>query len=340
MHHGNVSTEIAAGLLALRKRITEANIPPSQLDETINVAVWNIREFGKTHRTDAALHYIAEILGQFDLIGLVELRDDLMDLGTVLRYLGASWEIVYSDWMEDPGGNDERVGFLYDSRAVTFNGLAAEIDAPRCKQESEYVATQSFWRAPYMCSFRAGNFDFIVIATHARWGDSVDKRQAELQLLADWIDTRFKSKYVEDHDLLVIGDFNTPRMDDALFSALTSHGLKAPQALLDLKIGDRVVEGSNLEGNARYDQILSLPTNAGRFSDRAGSLDFFGNGDAVKELFPDQNYTKLQFTFQLSDHFPVWIQVKTDVDGQRLDQIVQEGMAGVAEGADRLMRAR
>ena len=64
MHHGDVSSEIAQGLLALKKRIAAAKIPPSQLDETINVAVWNIREFGKVHRTEAAIHFIAEILGQ------------------------------------------------------------------------------------------------------------------------------------------------------------------------------------------------------------------------------------------------------------------------------------
>ena len=68
MHHGDVSPEIAAGLLALKKRIAAAKIPPSQLDQTINVAVWNIREFGKKRRTLPAIHYIAEILGQFDLI--------------------------------------------------------------------------------------------------------------------------------------------------------------------------------------------------------------------------------------------------------------------------------
>lgn len=336
MHHGDVSPEIAAGLLALRKRIAAANIPSSRLDESINMAVWNIREFGRRHRTEAALHYIAEILGQFDLIGMVELRDDLADLGCVLRYLGPSWEIVYSDWMDDPGGNDERVAFLYDSRAVKFNGLAAEIDAPRTKQEEEYLATQSFWRAPYMCSFRAGNFDFIAIATHARWGNSIAKRQGELQALAEWIDRRFKSKFVEDHDLIVIGDFNTPKMDDSLFKALTSRGLQVPDALATLKMGDHVVGGSNLDANARYDQLLHLPTDAKRFSNMGGTLDFFGAGAAIGELFPGTNMTHEQFTYQISDHLPVWIQINTDIDGQRLDQIVQLGTAAaVPAGAAR-----
>jgi hypothetical protein len=323
MHHGDVTADIAKGLLVLRDRIAESGIPSSKLDETINIAVWNIRDFGKKHRTEAAIHYIAEILGQFDLIALLELRDDLTDLGRVRTYLGSTWDIVYSDWMDDPGGNSERAAFLYDNRAVIFNGLAAEVDAPRTKTGQEYLATQSFWRAPYMCSFRAGNFDFIAIAMHARWGKSVKARQAELQMLADWVDTRFKDKFVEDHDLIVMGDFNTPKGGDPLFKALTSKGLQIPDILVDLKVGKRVVRGSNLDKTARYDQILHLPTMKKRFINYGGTLDFFGSEAGIKKLFPDKNYTARQFSYQLSDHFPIWLQVDTDIDGQRLDQIVQ-----------------
>jgi hypothetical protein len=55
----------------------------------------------------------------------------------------------------------------------------------------------------------------------------------ELQLLSDWIDTRFKEKFVEDHDLLVMGDFNTPKLTDPIFGALISHGLKIPKPLVN-----------------------------------------------------------------------------------------------------------
>ena len=168
MHHGPVSPEIAAGLLALKKRIDAAKIPSSKLDETINIAIWNIREFGRVKRTDAAIHYIAEIICQFDLVAIVELRNNLEDLGCVVDYLDDSWKVIFSDWTDDRGGNDERTAFLYDRRAVTHNGLAAEIDAPRVKKGNEWVAEESFWRAPYLCSFRSGNFDFLAIAMHAR----------------------------------------------------------------------------------------------------------------------------------------------------------------------------
>ncbi len=106
MHHGT-SKPIADALIALRSRIEKGGIPSSKLDETLNLATWNIREwcagcanaakaeseallaslvrpvtglaesgFGKKARSEAAIHYIAEILGQFDLIGIVELRDN------------------------------------------------------------------------------------------------------------------------------------------------------------------------------------------------------------------------------------------------------------------------
>lgn len=325
MHHGTISPEIAAGLLALRRRIEVAQIPPSALDESINFAIWNIREFGKKARTEAAIHYIAEILGQFDLVALVELRDNLADLGRVLPILGPSWQVVYSDWIDDDGGNQERTAFLYDSRAVTFNGLAAEIDAPREKAATEWLAKQSFWRAPYLCSFRAGNFDFLALATHARWGDSDLGRQNELQMLADWIKTRFAQKAVEDRDLIVAGDFNIPALDDAFFKALTSGGLQIPEALKELRYGSKIVGGANLTKNARYDQILHLPTKKKRFTNSAGIVDFYGDGTAIEELFPGAKLTKTTFTYQLSDHFPVWIQIKTDIDGERFDQIVQNG---------------
>ena len=41
-----------------------------------------------------------------------------------------------------------------------------------------------------------------------------------------------------------------------------------------------------------------------------------------EKLFP-AGLTKEKFTFQLSDHFPLWLQVNTDIDGQKLDEIVQ-----------------
>lgn len=315
MNHGKVSKDIAQGLLALKKRITAAKIPPSKIDETLNLATWNIREFGKARRTEAAIHYLAEILGQFDLIGIVELRDDLTDLGRVLKVLGPYWRAVYSDMIPDAGGNRERLGFIYDKRAVTFNGLAAEANEPRKKKGFEYLPESSFWRSPYMASFKAGSFDFIVLTVHIRWGDSVEARRAEIEMLADWIEAKRREKTNEDKDLIVMGDFNIPSRTDALFKAITKHGLQVPKALLG-------AHGTNLAKDKRYDQILHYPIYKEEFTNAGGELDFYGTEAGIQELFP-AGLTQDQFTYQLSDHLPLWMQVNTDLEEQKLEQIIQ-----------------
>ena len=84
----NVDKQTAKGLLTLKARIKAAKIPPSSLDQSIILATWNVREFGKKRRLKPSLAYITEILRQFDVIALVELRDTLGDLAEVLHMLG------------------------------------------------------------------------------------------------------------------------------------------------------------------------------------------------------------------------------------------------------------
>ena len=66
MNHGNIDADTAESLKLLSNTIKEFEVPPSKLDETLIVASWNIREFGKKRRPKKALHLVAEILGQFE----------------------------------------------------------------------------------------------------------------------------------------------------------------------------------------------------------------------------------------------------------------------------------
>lgn len=315
MFHGDISKEIAEGLKELQKRIAAAQIPSSKLDETFNVATWNIREFGKVERSEAAIHYIAEILGQFDIVGVVELRDNLDDLHNVLNILGPYWRVVYSDMIPDAGGNHERIAYVYDKRSVVFNGLAAEANPPRTKEGTEYVSKLTWWRSPYMASFRSGNFDFVLLTVHIRWGDGEKAREKEISLLAEWVDLKRKEKNAEDKDIIVMGDFNIPSRESSLFKAITSKGLEIPHALLKLDLG------TNLEKNKRYDQILHCPIYKENISNYGGVLDFYA--EDIDPLFPGM--AKTDFTYQMSDHLPLWIQINTNTDSQKLDQIIQGG---------------
>lgn len=170
---------------------------------------------------------------------------------------------------------------------------------------------------PYIASFRAGNFDFVLITAHIRWGDSKQSRIRPLNLLADWIHNRHNDPFTIDRDIILMGDFNIPKVNDALFKAITSRGLKIPNALRGVK------HGSNPAKNKRYDQILHYPSETNVFTDRAGVLDFYKKGHAgIKDLYPTDTPTKQEFTYEISDHLPLWIQINTDTFDEQLDQII------------------
>lgn len=72
---------------------------------------------------------------------------------------------------------------------------------------------------------------------------------------------------------------------------------KRHQNLQSNSAGNQFVFDSNLGKDARYDQILHLPTAKKPFTDDGGTLDFFGSNARIKALFPDQNYTREQFSY-------------------------------------------
>lgn len=318
MNHGTLTKETAEGLKVLRQRIADEHIPVSELDQTMNIATWNIREFGKSERSDAAIHYIAEIIGQFDLVAVAELRDKLGDLRRVMDILGPYWKVLYSDYIADAPGNRERIGYVYDSRSVRATGLAAEVDPKRQKNKTsgKYIENISWWRSPYMGSFRAGHFDFVLVTAHIQWGSSEKQRAEELESLATWVYEKGKEDGWDDKDIILMGDFNIPSRDSDLYKAITKKfdgkGLEAPAALMQSD------HGSNLEQKKVYDQILHLPQYTTCFTNKGGVLDFYC-GDH-KPLFP--KLSKQEFTFQLSDHLPLWIQLRVDTTDEQIDQIL------------------
>ena len=319
MNHGAVSADIAKGLLLLGERIAKGKVPPSKLDETLLLATWNIREFGKG-RLEASLHYIAEVIGQFDLVCVVELQNDITDLSKVLGYLGPSWKVVFSDYNRDGGGGRERVGFVYDERACTFTGMAGNVFSERVKKGSEYVSPIEWWRPPYLASFRAGNFDFAILGAHIRWGNKEANREPELTMLAEWVAARQAENFVFDRDLIVVGDFNVPDAKGKLYKALTSNGLKVPKGILDKDLG------SDLEKGKRYDQILVAPHFPDTFSQNGGVLDIFDG--SFQPLYAGiTQKTDDQLTYQMSDHLPLWIEINTDDDQFKLEQIVNPPQA-------------
>lgn len=314
MNHSSLKLDELKALKLLRARIASAKIPSSKLDEAINIATWNIRYWGQKKRKKCSLHYIAEIFNQFDLIAVVELRRDVSELKYVLDLLGDYWKVVFSDYIPDAGGNKERIAYIYDSRAVQFTGMAAETDGDRVKNKTTgvYEPVFSWWRKPYMASFKAGSFDFVVISAHIQWGTTAGRKK-ELEELAKWVNEYQQDEYRADRDVILMGDFNITSFRSSLYKAISQYGLQAPNVLLKSEFG------SNLKKEKRYDQILHHPVQTGSvFTGKGGVLDFYQ--DDHEALLPYKGMTKTKFTYELSDHLPLWVHLNVNTADEVLDQ--------------------
>ena len=158
-----------------------------------------------------------------------------------------------------------------------------------------------------MASFRAGNFDFIALTTHIRWGKTEKKRTTELAMLADYVVARTVKEMSIDSDIIVMGDFNIPSLDSPLYKAVVKRGLTMPASLAG-------ITGSNLAKNKRYDQILHNPVYTKSITNKGGCLDFIGDGWGA--LYPEaKSKFDQDFTYQLSDHLPLWIMIRSPAEG-------------------------
>ncbi|RYE76890.1 MAG: endonuclease, partial [Myxococcales bacterium] len=195
---------------------------------------------------------------------MVELRDDLGDLHRLLARLGPHWRAVFSDYRLDAGGNRERVGFLFDTRRVTFTGLASHAEADRIRQGDEYQHVP-WWRPPFLASFAAGRLAFVLVAAHIRWGRTVPAREAEVAALAAWAGRRSSEKAFQPHDMVLVGDFNLPSQRSWVWGEFTPSGFLEPPALSD-------DPGSELARGKRHDRVLWKSRGGDRFTGEAGAL--------------------------------------------------------------------
>ncbi len=125
---------------------------------------------------------------------------------------------------------------------------------------------------------------------------------------------RRREKFAVDRDFILMGDFNVPNRRHRAYAALTGDGrdLRLPAGLLNVK-------GTNLSRENTYDQILHSPTPLNRFSGRGGVVDFYR--DDWQALYPEPRHRPADaraFTYELSDHLPLWMQVRTELMDERL----------------------
>jgi hypothetical protein len=160
---------ISKGLLRLRAQLA-VEVPQRTISDTLLLATWNIREFDSEKygvRDVEPLHYIAEIISHFDLVAIQEVREDMSALDRVQEMLGGWWKYIVTDVTHGGPGNSERMAYMYDSRKVTFGGLAGEVVLPDVRGQERSLQLA---RTPFMCGFKASWTKFNLITVHIYYG--------------------------------------------------------------------------------------------------------------------------------------------------------------------------
>jgi endonuclease/exonuclease/phosphatase family metal-dependent hydrolase len=319
-------------LLSLRSRL-DRDIPQKTATDTLLLATWNIREFGNNRRKES-LHYIAEIVSRFDLVAIQEVSANLKGLENLVSLLNLNWDCYVTDSTDGSAGGGERMAFLYDKSKVSFGKMAGEIVLPRKKLIDDEL---QFARTPCCVAFQAGWFKFMLTTVHIYYGSasSADrkKREKEIDAITSILSKRAKT---EDMSYILLGDFNIPDVDDSTMKALEKYGFTVPAEIKQ--------HPSDLGGTNHYDQIafnLKLDKNMTVFNEKeqkAGAFHFEETVYTERDLetyrgyFPDKikgktdaeikkYYLSTWRTLQMSDHLPLWVELKIDFSNRYLEKL-------------------
>ncbi|QLH38182.1 MAG: endonuclease/exonuclease/phosphatase family protein [Defluviicoccus sp.] len=305
---------------ALTDALDEVIPPKRTANRNLLIGTWNIKAFAsltadKWTATDEdspkrdlrALWLITEFVSRFDIIAIQEIKGDLLALRTMMKTLGAGWNFLMTDVTRGNAGNNERLGFVFDSRRVQLSGLAGELVVPDDWQSiiPSGALQRQFARTPYAVSFQAGNDTFVLVTLHVDYGQSSDDRLPELRGIAEWLDSWANEMNSYGQNLIVLGDFNIDRHSDALWQAFTSTGLTVPEPLHAVRRSIFAgADGNKLD--KYYDQIAWFESGSRRKLDlefaSAGSFDF------VPFLYTELGLPNASLQHRLSDHYPLWIE--------------------------------
>jgi exonuclease III len=335
---------VVSNLTTLRDQL-KLEIPHRKVNDTLLLATWNIRDFDSNKfrhgpRINESYYYIAEIISAFDIIALQEINEDLKALKKVMGILGGNWKFIATDVTEGTSGNRERMVFVYDTDKVSFKSIAGEIVLPKKK---EIKGELQFARTPFLVAFQSGWFKFMLCTTHiyygADYGEKLDRRIEEIERLAKFFSKRAKDK---NYNYILLGDFNIKHPEHKTMQALEGNGFEIPNQLK---------KPTNIDKTMFYDQIaFKTRKNELKLGDSEKNADVF---DYFKSVFKNSEYGvykdvmkskkrdvdedgaprdqsgKIKYykniwrTFQMSDHLPMWVELKIDFSKDYLENLIE-----------------
>ena len=300
--------------LNLLKADLDAKIPAKKLEKNLLIATWNIRTFGDITRKEISgpkdspkrdyhsLLCIAEMIKRFDVVAVQEIKGNIKGFRDVMKILGNDYSFILTDVNRGNAGNDERMGFIFDTRRVQMSGLACELVVPQewIKVASNDALSEQFVRSPYAVSFRARNQTFIMVTLHIKYGKASADRIAELRGIAQWMADWASDVNAFHQNLICLGDFNIDERGDLLNKTFIEKGLFIPEELQNPTVTRSIFDDTKF-----YDQIAWF-NNAKNVANLSMKYKTAGNYNFMPTALANRKLSKQSLSFMLSDHFPLW----------------------------------
>ena len=207
-----------------------------------------------------------------------------------------------------------------------------------------------FARTPFCVAFQAGWFRFYLTTVHIIYGstkEDLQKREEEIKAIADFLSNRAKN---EGASYIILGDFNIPKAGDKYMKALESSGFKIPAPIKKhpTNFGNEVHHYDQIAFNLQLEDDIEIIDE----KVKSGAFDFtksvYRDSD-YEEYFPYMlktvsvpnpdkpgknkrvkveregeealNYFHGTYRIdQMSDHMPLWIELKVDFSAQYIDK--------------------
>lgn len=293
----------------------DQKLPSRKLDKNLLIATWNIRAFGdltrkwQSEEDDSSIrdlqsvHSIAEIIKRFDIIAVQEIKSNLRALRDTLKILGEHWSLILTDVNRGSAGNGERMGYIFDTRRIKLSGLAAELVIPQewLDKISDKALTEQFVRNPYAVSFRINKETFILVTLHIKYGKSSSDRIKEIKSIAKWMADWAKDVNAYHQNFILLGDFNIDKRGDLLNETFIAEGLHIPEELQN-----KTVLRSIFNETKYYDQIAWFNKPNSNIPQLTMKFLNGGHYDFLPTTLSNRNLTKLQHSWMISDHYPLW----------------------------------
>lgn len=348
---------VVDNLIKLRAQL-DKDIPPKDAEDTVLIATWNIRDFGKNpgfghgRRSREDFFYIAEILSRFDFVAIQEINEIEEFDDYIMPILGREWQYIATDVTDRAlGGNGERLTYLYDTRKIWFKNIAGELVLPSKllisaaveteDKENKFYEGKQFRRSPFVASFQSGWFKFDICTVHIYFGDEsgdkLEQRRQEIERVASFFGKRADRSLKEGRSLILLGDFNIVHPEHETMKALTDSGFVVPKNLANptnfgntnyydqiaFKAPEEVMKHIEKKGNAG---VFDIFENLFRHEDWQTYVPEMKKAPQGKKKKPGEfeDYFDTWLTFHLSDHKPLWVRVNADESTRYLAALQDE----------------